>query len=457
MTPKGRIGRAFGRAAGTYDDHALVQRLAAEELADRIAALSLPDGPRVLEIGCGTGFLTAALRRRLPQAQLVVSDLSPQMVEACRARVPDADYLVMDGEHPTVRDASFDLVVSGLALQWFEDAPAALERLCRALRPGGWLAVSTLLSGTLNEWRAAHAGLGLPAGTPDFAAPSVLQHFAYEGAPMRLDEARLIERHADGASFVRALKAIGAGPPRPGRKPLTPQQFRTVLERFEADGAVATYHIGYGLLRRPMLHSGVFVTGTDTDVGKTVVAAALVRALDADYWKPVQTGAAADLGDSATVATLAGLPDDRIHPPAYVFAAPLSPHAAAALEVAAVSLQMLNLPVSGRPIVVEGAGGALVPLNDEALTTALMLRLGLPAVVVARSTLGTINHTLLTLEALRARGIPVLGVVMNGPPSASNRDAIERYGRVRVLAQIPRVDQVTPEWVAEIALSLRLS
>lgn len=200
---------------------------------------------------------------------------------------------------------------------------------------------------------------------------------------------------------------------------------------------------------------GIFVTGTDTDVGKTVAAAILVRALDGAYWKPVQSGTA-DLpgGDSATVAALAGLPAGRILPTRHAFAAPLSPDQAAALEGRAMALEDFALPACDRPLVVEGAGGVLVPLNDRALMIDLMARLGLPVVVVARSGLGTINHTLLTLEALRARALPVAGVVLAGPPLPRNRAAIEHFGAVRVIGGIPPLVPLTPHAVAEAAKDL---
>jgi malonyl-CoA O-methyltransferase len=124
------------------------------------------------------------------------------------------------------------------------------------------------------------------------------------------------------------------------------------------------------------------------------------------------------------------------------------------LEGARIALDDFAAPRPQRPLVAEGAGGVLVPLNETELMVDLMRRLGWPAVVVARSTLGTINHTLLTLAALRARAVPVLGVVMNGPPSAANREAVERYGNVRVLAEIPRAEAVTPAWVAQMALTV---
>lgn len=190
---------------------------------------------------------------------------------------------------------------------------------------------------------------------------------------------------------------------------------------------------------------GVFITGTDTDVGKTLVSAWLTRAWNADYWKPVQTGAA-DITDFATMAKL--VPGAVIHPAAYVFQAPLSPHEAARRERARIDLSALVPPATSRPLVVEGAGGVMVPLNEAALTVDFMERLGLPAVVVARSGLGTINHTLMTLEVLRRRHIPILGVVMNGQKNSANRQAIEHFGGVPVLAEIQPLPAVTASVVA---------
>ncbi|MFO1057837.1 MAG: dethiobiotin synthase [Dongiaceae bacterium] len=185
---------------------------------------------------------------------------------------------------------------------------------------------------------------------------------------------------------------------------------------------------------------GVFVTGTDTGVGKTVVAAALVRAWGGSYWKPAQTGLADGDDDTATVTRLARLPPGRVAPPACALQAPLSPAAAAALEGTTVDFARLAaLPALPEPLVVEGAGGVLVPLDGERLMVDLMARLGLPVLLVARSTLGTINHSLLSLEALRARGLAVAGIVMSGPRNPGNRAALEQHGRVRVLAELPHM------------------
>ena len=200
---------------------------------------------------------------------------------------------------------------------------------------------------------------------------------------------------------------------------------------------------------------GVFVTGTDTDVGKTLACAALCLAWGAAYWKPVQTGAAAGDDDTARVAHLAGLPPSRVFAPGRVFRDPSSPERAAALEGGEVTVEdLLPLLPTARPLVVEGAGGVLVPLNARQKMLDLMQRLGFPVLIVARSTLGTINHTLLTLEALRARQVPILGVILSGPISAPNREAIERHGGVRVLAEFDLLPQLTPQSVSGLAAQL---
>jgi dethiobiotin synthase len=190
----------------------------------------------------------------------------------------------------------------------------------------------------------------------------------------------------------------------------------------------------------------LFVTGTDTDAGKTVISALLTLALDAHYWKPIQSGVNED-SDTRDVRALTGLPQERFLPEAYRLTEPLSPHEAAAIDGVRIDLDAITLPAlpQDAPLVVEGAGGLMVPLNTEALMLDLITRLGLPVVVVARSGLGTINHTLLTLAALRAAGAEVAGVIMNGPPHPANADAIAHFGRVPVLAQVPMLDDLSPQ------------
>jgi dethiobiotin synthase len=186
---------------------------------------------------------------------------------------------------------------------------------------------------------------------------------------------------------------------------------------------------------------GFFVAGTDTDVGKTLVAAWLLSHLDACYWKPVQAGTQPET-DSATVRRLAEADGRRILPEAYLLPEAIAPHEAARRAGIAIEMDKLVPPPCERPLVVEGAGGLMVPLNDEALVIDLAEELELPVILVARSTIGTINHTLLSLEAIRRRGLQLAGVVVNGPETPHNRAAIERYGQVEVIAEIPWLDTV---------------
>lgn len=212
-------------------------------------------------------------------------------------------------------------------------------------------------------------------------------------------------------------------------------------------------------LVRPTFPLGsCFVTGTGTDVGKTVVSAVLVQALKATYWKPIQSGLAEAAGDSATVAQLAGLSAERVVPPVYALRAALSPDQAAAAEGVRIDLAQIVPPSSLEvPLVVEGAGGVLVPISARQTMVHVMARLLLPVVVVAPSGLGTINHTVLTLEALRSRNLPVAGVILNGPPHPENQAAIERFGAVKVLGTVPPLAALTPTAVAEAGLGLDLS
>ncbi|MBZ5632644.1 MAG: dethiobiotin synthase [Acidobacteriia bacterium] len=198
---------------------------------------------------------------------------------------------------------------------------------------------------------------------------------------------------------------------------------------------------------------GLFVTGTDTGVGKTVLSAALMlRYPDACYWKPIQTGPD---DDSAEVRRLSGgqVFDEGIRLPD-----PVSPHFAAQLAGTRIDLEILAGRTSGTTVIVEGAGGVLVPVNESETMADLMTMLRLPVIVAARTTLGTINHTLLTLEALRARALRVAGVVMIGDVtlanSADNRAAIEHYGNVAVVAEMPRFDPLTAENLREWAETL---
>jgi len=183
---------------------------------------------------------------------------------------------------------------------------------------------------------------------------------------------------------------------------------------------------------------GVFVTGTDTGVGKTVLSAALMlRYPDAVYWKPIQTGSD---DDTAEVGRLSG---GRVIDQGIRLPDPVSPHLAAKRAGITIDLNKL-MPPSGF-CVVEGAGGVLVPVNESQVMADFMVKLGLPVLIAARTTLGTINHTLLTIEVLRGRALKIAGVVMIGDRNSDNRAAIEHYGKVPMLADMQRFEPLTPE------------
>jgi dethiobiotin synthetase len=184
--------------------------------------------------------------------------------------------------------------------------------------------------------------------------------------------------------------------------------------------------------------TGYFVTGTDTNVGKTVLSALLVAALDAVYWKPVQTGASEGT-DRESVRAWSEATEDRLPLERYRFYPPVSPHLASREGGIRIALDAFELPEApaGRKWIVEGAGGVMVPLNERDLMRDLMRRIGLPIIVAARTALGTINHTLLTLAALREARLPICGVALAGDNNIENRRAIEHYGNVRVIGHIP--------------------
>ncbi len=193
---------------------------------------------------------------------------------------------------------------------------------------------------------------------------------------------------------------------------------------------------------------GLIVTGTDTDVGKTVFAAALTGALGATYWKPIQCGLA-DGGDSERVRALSGLPPDRIHPEVYRLNMAASPHRAAEAEGVEISITKLELPKIEGPLVVEGAGGLMVPVNRQTLTIDVFASWRLPVVLVARTALGTINHSLLSIEALNGRNIPILGIAFVGDENPDTERTIAEMGNVRRLGRLPQIEPLTRTSLAE--------
>jgi dethiobiotin synthetase len=205
---------------------------------------------------------------------------------------------------------------------------------------------------------------------------------------------------------------------------------------------------------------GLLVTGTDTGVGKTVVSAALMHRYRRDgplrYWKPIQTGVEQD-DDTREVTVLGACSADEVFTRGIRLPRPLSPHLAARLDGTTISISALVQEIEPErdrsAWIVEGAGGVLVPLNDSQMMIDFMVMLDLPVIVTARSTLGTINHTLLTIEALRRRELHVAGIVMVGDRNDENRTAIERYGDVTVIGEMPRFARVTAAGLSAWAAS----
>lgn len=196
----------------------------------------------------------------------------------------------------------------------------------------------------------------------------------------------------------------------------------------------------------------LFITGTDTGVGKTMLSSLLVAALDRDYWKPIQTGSCEGT-DRETVIRQAGIFPERAHPEAYIFEPPVSPHLAAEKEGMEIDFQRIQRPATAKALVIEGAGGILVPINSHSSMLDLARHLNTPLVIASRTALGTINHTVLTVTAIRNAKLPIIGIVMIGPENLDNNRAIERYGNVPVVGWIPWLERFDRETLRAVFTS----
>lgn len=193
-----------------------------------------------------------------------------------------------------------------------------------------------------------------------------------------------------------------------------------------------------------MMATRVVITGTDTGIGKTVFAAALTDWVSGCYWKPIQSGLDGET-DSEAVRRLGRIDARRILPEAYRLATPASPHLSAKLDSVAIRPERLLPPLGNGPLVIEGAGGLMVPLTEKTVFADVFQRWQIPVVLCARTVLGTINHTLLSLEALRLRSIPVLGVAFIGDEQTETECTIAELGRVHVLGRLPHLAPLTPD------------
>jgi dethiobiotin synthetase len=186
------------------------------------------------------------------------------------------------------------------------------------------------------------------------------------------------------------------------------------------------------------------ITGTDTGIGKTVFSAAVTDALGACYWKPIQSGLDEET-DSETVLRLGRIPSQRILPEAWRLKTPVSPHLSAEIDAVTLDPHALEPPATNSPLIIEGAGGLLVPLTRHETFADVFARWQIPIILCARTGLGTINHTLLSLEAMRQRRIPVLGVAFIGDTYPDTQRIIEEMGNVHILGRLPRLEPLTPD------------
>ncbi len=202
------------------------------------------------------------------------------------------------------------------------------------------------------------------------------------------------------------------------------------------------------------MRKGVFVTGIGTEIGKTVASAILTEALEADYWKPVQSG---DLDNTDTMKVQRWISNSKtkFHPETYRLHTPMSPHAAAEIDGVQIRLDRFHLPETDNFLLAEGAGGLMVPLNNQDCIIDLIARLGLPVVLVSRHYLGSINHTLLSIEALQRRNIPIAALIFNGKEHPTTESVIQRMSGLEALTRIEDLTEINQHFVQKEAERLR--
>lgn len=194
----------------------------------------------------------------------------------------------------------------------------------------------------------------------------------------------------------------------------------------------------------------IFVTGIGTDIGKTVVSAVLVEALKADYWKPVQTGSFFSR-DTTEVQRIISNTKSRFHPESYLLKQPMSPHAAAELEGVEIDVNKIQLPQTANHLVIEGAGGLMVPLNRKYFMIDLIQKFEAEVILVVKNYLGSINHTLLSIDALKSRGIHIMGIVINEEPHELSESIILQYSGLKLLGRINKEGMIKKDVIERYA------
>lgn len=194
----------------------------------------------------------------------------------------------------------------------------------------------------------------------------------------------------------------------------------------------------------------IFVTGIGTDIGKTVVSAVLVEALKADYWKPVQTGSFFSR-DTVEVKRIISNTKSQFHPESYLLKQPMSPHAAAELEGVEIQMDQIRLPDTKNHLIIEGAGGLMVPLNKQYFMIDLIQKFNADVILVVKNYLGSINHTLLSIDVLKNRGVNIMGIVINEEPHELSENIILQYSGLKLLGRINKEGMIKKEVIERYA------
>ncbi|WP_316839659.1 dethiobiotin synthase [Pedobacter gandavensis] len=203
------------------------------------------------------------------------------------------------------------------------------------------------------------------------------------------------------------------------------------------------------------MNNRYFITGIGTGIGKTIVSAILTQKLQADYWKPIQSGDL-DQSDSLSIQNLISNTKTIIHPEQYKLSRPLSPHLSARLDGIEINAQALVLPKTDNHLVIEGAGGLMVPINEKELIMDMIPVLNAKVIVVSQNYLGSINHTLLTLEVLKSKGIQVEGIIFNGEENQESESYIANYSGIPLLGKIPKLTYLDSKSIAEAGQFIQL-
>ncbi len=183
------------------------------------------------------------------------------------------------------------------------------------------------------------------------------------------------------------------------------------------------------------------ICGTDTDVGKTLISSFFVRGLQSFYWKPIQSGIETET-DSQAIYRLSGVKKEKILKEAYIFNKPVSPHWAAEIDKKKINMNLLNLPSINGSLVIETAGGLMVPITRNFLQIDQIKKWDLPVIIVCRSSLGTLNHTLLSIEALKKRNVKILGLIINGEKHLDNPKTLKEFSKLPIIAEFPKLSNI---------------